>query len=299
MINSGNYINTKIQNTLSTNIEANYIKQYQQSLIPKSNNKHYVAITKAIIDMSGVGMFSASLLDNMYITMKAGASEKQVALQFIPQTSWEDKYIFVIEQVINSMNNAIVSACGTLGLTDIPKIEYDKLNERFKITFTASYYAIDNSGTNKLYVNMNLYNLLYGFNVIYNEATPSKIYQILCDNTSYIVYSGKINLRNWYQWDAVCITTNMGTNPEYIDTIQEKKQYSDIKILQKIDFMDLSGDFINVMTYNPIYLKWIELTDNNLSRIDYKIMLLNKYTDQLVPVSLLPNNKVNITFQFI
>lgn len=313
----------------STNYDnyASYFGKYGENIINKAND-YYIAIDRFSVPCTNIPVLIFNPTTNFYtVEMEySGTFSGSVSLTYIPSNAnitvnnSEYYYVYEYELMIYMLNQAIQTAFTTLGgLIALPggsTAPYFQVDPNTKVVQycaeSANYDSFNLPNPIRLYVNDEIYNLMYGMHVYYDYLSTNRRALMLAYNTGNNLSTSGIftmssnrgvsTLTNWNICKGLLMTS------DYIPTVQETLPFatrSDLlnkmNILSNFDFVydtehpiPDNAQFILRSVYKLISLKGIQ----PLNMIDIKLYWYDIYNNTY-SITMQPNQAFSIRLVFI
>lgn len=308
------YVDIQLSNDSADAIKiAQYSTTRSNPIVTKAND-YYLAVARFEIPNNDIPLFIFK--DNTYaLTMVNGGVSSKVFLQYTTSPGSIKNSIYSIQSFLDSLNDAITTACGNVGIAEIPRVYLDRNSQLQGIKFSdnANWLGAATTPVWQMWMNWELFYFFQTIQVYFTGAfnPPTGLaYRIIVKDNydgNYIVGTGynmtqDTPLLSLYisVLNIIIATTTLPVNAELIaikqgDSSSSFNTIADFAPGQLANYSDNFTPYI----YNPAFYRLVDLLSNApLNKLDFQIY----YTDadgNVSPLYLLPSQKMTIKFVFV
>lgn len=308
------YVDVQLTNESADNIMiAQYSTTRSNPILEKAND-YYLAIARFEIPNNDIPLFLFK--DNTYsLTMVNGGVSSKVFLEYTAAPGNLSRSIYTVQEFIDSLNRAITTSCGNVGIAEIPRVYLNRSNQLQGIKFSdnANWLGAGTTPVWQIWMNWELFYFFQTMQVYFSGAfNPANglSYRILVKDNydgNYVAGIGynmtqETPLLSLYisVLNIIIATTSLPVSAELVaikkgDTSSTFNTVADFAPGQLANFSDNFTPYI----YNPQFYRLVDLLSNSqLNKLDFQIY----YTDadgNVSPLYLLPTQKMTIKFIFV
>lgn len=307
------YVDVQLSNDTDAIKIAQYSTTRSNPIVAKAND-YYLAVARFEIPNNDIPLFIFK--DDTYaVTMVNGGVSSKVFLQYVTPPGNISKSIYAIQTFLDSLNDAITTACGNVGIAEIPRVYLNRDNQLQGIKFSnnPNWLGATTTPIWQMWMNWELFYFFQTMQVYFAGAfnPPSGLaYKIIVKDN----YDGNYTVGTGYNMtqetpllslyvsilNIIIATTTLPVNAELIaikqgDTSSSFNTIADFVPGQVANYSDNFTPYI----YNPAFYRLTDLLSNGpLNKLDFSIY----YTDadgNVSPLYLLPSQKMTIKFIFV
>lgn len=292
---------------------AQYSTTRSNPIVSKASD-YYLAIARFEIPNNDIPLFIFK--DNSYaVTMVNGGVSSKVYLQYTTPPGNIDKSIYAIQTFLDSLNDAILTACSNVGIPDVPVVYLNRTTQLQGIRFSddARWLGATTTPVWQLWMNWELFYFFQTMQVYFTgqfDPVDGLAYKIIVKDN----YDGNYIPGTEYNMtqetpllslyvsilNIIIATTSLPVNAELVaikkgDTSSSFNTIADFAPGQVANYSDNFTPYL----YNPQFYRLIDMTSAApINKLDFQVY----YTDadgNVSPLYLLPSQKMTIKFIFV